>query len=403
MDTIIEQEKCTGCGACNSSCPKEAIRMHTDKEGFDFPFIDSSKCIDCGICRQVCPPLHYGSRENKRQDENSVQRGYAARNKNIEERQVSSSGSIFVVLAHCILLDGGVVVGVAYDTEFNAVYRMITDERDIYQLQGSKYLQCKADKSCFCQIRNVLKAGRKVLFSGLACQVEGLRAFLRKDYENLFCVDLICMGIPSPVVWQEYLHSYFPNERILEVNFKEKSVGWDHFNLSIKTDKRQFKQWGMENPYFKSMFNTYNMRRSCFCCPFKNINRAADITLADCWGASRLVPSINDNKGLSSVVVHSKKGLSLWQQAASYMDSIELALDDIVRGNTNMIENRSCDWNKRKIFYRLLHSSHPQKAFRFAEKQGIERTGILMPYVRKIIKKFLKLLKDEFKKMVESA
>lgn len=394
MNIIIEKEKCTGCGACLASCPKEAISMKRDSEGFDFPHIDQSLCINCGLCQKVCPPLHYEERNNKRLVENCVQRGFAARNKNYKQRLISSSGSIFAVLAEHVLSSGGAVVGVAYDAEFNAVYKIIESVSELPLVQGSKYLQCKPSREIFKKIRDILKTGRLVLFSGLACQVEGLHTFLRKDYDNLFCIDLICMGIPSAEVWQIYLNSYFKGEKILNVNFKEKSVGWNHFNLAITTDKQDFKQWGMINPYFKSMFNTYNMRRSCFVCPFKRKEREADITLADCWGASRLVPKIDDNKGLSSVIIHSEKGLSLWSEVASMVDSIELPLAEIIKGNTNMIENRACDYEKRSIFYKLLLSNHPRKAFQFAEQQGVaKKTNIL----RRILNRMKTIFKKIFR------
>lgn len=368
--------------------------MQRDSEGFDFPHIDQTLCIDCGLCQKVCPPLHYEDRTDKRLNKNSVQRGFAARNKNYEQRLVSSSGSIFTVLAQYVISTGGVAVGVAYDAEFNTEYKIIDSIADLPLIQGSKYLQCKPSREIFKKIREILKTGRIVLFSGLACQVEGLHTFLRKDYDNLVCIDLICMGIPSAEVWQIYLNTYFKGEKILNVNFKEKSVGWNHFNLAITTDKQDFKQWGMINPYFKSMFNTYNMRRSCFVCPFKRIEREADITLADCWGASRLVPQIDDNKGLSSVIVHSDKGLSLWSKVASMVDCVELPLEEIISGNTNMIENRTCDYKNRRVFYKLLLSKHPQKAFQFAERQGVAKKPNIL---RRIINKLKSILKKLFR------
>lgn len=394
MVEIIDKELCTGCGACLSTCPKSAISMQTDEEGFDYPVISQDVCIDCGLCQKVCPPLHYNERQNKREEENCVQRGFASRNRNYEERLVSSSGSIFAVLAHQIIDEGGIVVGVAFDDKFDAVYKIIDNANDLHYIQGSKYLQCKTDAMVFDDIRKQLKAGRKVLFSGLACQVEGLRSYLRRDYKNLFCVDLICMGIPSARVWQDYLSTYFKGEIIQAVNFKEKSAGWNHFNLAITTDKRIFKQWGMINPFFKSMFNTYNMRQSCFVCPFKNRMRAADITLADCWGANKLANEIDDNKGLSSVIIHSRKGLQLWEKVERFVDQKELPLEEIVKGNSNLIEHRICDINNRKVFYKLLNSGKSKKAFHFAEMHGKNVTPTLIEIVKgkiiRIIKKIVR-------------
>lgn len=392
MQEIIEKQQCTGCGACMATCPKNSITMQMDEEGFDYPVINQKTCIDCGLCQKVCPPLHFEERQENRKRENIIQRGYAARNKNYEERLVSSSGSIFAVLAHQILDQGGYVVGVAYDEHFNAVYKVIADKHELPAIQGSKYLQCKADRDTFIQIRDLLRKGKKVLFSGLACQVEGLRTFLRRDYENLYCVDLICMGIPSPYVWQMYLKTYFPKEVVKAVNFKEKSTGWNSFKLAITTNKQDFKQFGYLNPYFKSMFNTYNMRRSCFICPFKKMERAADITLADCWGASRLVPEIDDNKGLSTVIVHSEKGFQLWNSLSPRIDERELPLSDLVSGNTNMVENKVCDMKGRMRFYSLLNKGKYNKAFHFAENNGKSQYLILHERVKSKLRRVLKFV-----------
>lgn len=392
MVKIIEKEQCSGCGACLSSCPKSAISMQTDEEGFDYPVISQDACINCGLCQKVCPPLHYDERLEKRKEENCVQRGFASRNINYEERLISSSGSIFAVLAHHIIDEDGIVVGVAFDEKFNAVYRIIDNANELHYIQGSKYLQCKADAKIFDEIRKQLKNGRKVLFSGLACQVEGLRSYLRRDYANLFCVDLICMGIPSSRVWQEYISAYFKGEIIQAVNFKEKSTGWNHFNLAITTNKRVFKQWGMINPYFKSMFNTYNMRQSCFVCPFKDCMRASDITLADCWGANKLANEIDDNKGLSSVIIHSQRGLQLWESVAENVDQKELPLDEIIKGNTNMIEHRTCDIDNRKVFYKLLNSGKSKKAFHFAEMRGANVPSTLAERFKNKILEIFKII-----------
>lgn len=385
MKVIIDKGHCTGCGACMSSCPKSAISMQADEEGFDQPTIDETICIDCGLCEKVCPPLHYDERKKIRDAENIVQKGYAARNKDYRERLISSSGGIFPVLAHQVIEDRGIAVGVAFDKDFNAVYKIIDDINNLSLIQGSKYMQCRANADVFIEIRRQLNNGRKVLFSGLACQVEGLRSFLRKDYDNLICVDLICMGLPSAHIWQQYLNTFFAGEKIQTVNFKEKSIGWNHFNLSITTDKREFKQWGMVNPYFKSMFNTYNMRQSCFVCPFKNRTRAADITLADCWGANKQAQEIDDNKGLSSVVIHSEKGLQLWEAVSGRVDQKELTLEEIVSGNINMVENRTCDQVNRAKFYRLLNIGKIDKAFHFAEMHGADApVSIPIKILRKI-------------------
>lgn len=385
MIEIIEKERCTGCGACMNVCSHSAITFQTDEEGFDYPVINQELCIDCKLCQKTCPPLHYKAKEN------SVQKGYAARNRNYEERIVSSSGSVFAALANYVLDNEGSVVGVAFDDDFNAVYKIIDKKADLHYLQGSKYIQCRPDTTTFKEVKTRLQNGQKVLFSGLACMVESLHCYLRKDYDNLFCIDLICMGVPSAEVWQTYLKINFPNEKIKAVNFKEKSIGWNSFCLAIETDKQSFKDCGMTNSYFRSMFNTCNMRKSCFVCPFKKAMRTADITLADCWGANREVPELDDNKGLSSVIVHSERGLKLWNEAESRVESVELPIDTIIAGNTNLIENRTCYFDYRKKFYTLYHEN-PRKAFEFAGKFDVRTHSNIASRILGCVKSVVKRL-----------
>ena len=327
--------------------------MQFDEEGFEYPVINQSACVNCGLCQKACPVLQHEDSRQRRIAYNETKMGFAARNKNLAQRLISSSGSIFPPIAEWIIDHDGLVVGVAYDECFNVKHFFAENCKDLVMIQGSKYLQCKADSTTFRRIREELKKGRLVLYSGMACQVEGLKTFLRKEYENLYTIDLICMGIPSPIIWQKYLNAFFKDEKIEHVNFKEKSVGWNSFCFYVKTNKREFKESGMRNLYLQSMFRSWNMRPSCFHCPFKKIDRLSDFTIADCWGACRLVPEIDDNKGLSSVIIHSKKGLELWKKLADKIEYKEISISDIAEGNSNLTTNKPQSGN-RKLFHELL-------------------------------------------------
>lgn len=354
MLEVIEKNKCCGCSACFSACGHQAITMQLDSEGFEYPIINQEACVDCGLCQSVCPVLQYENRMDIRVKNSDVQIGFSARNKNYSQRLVSSSGSIFPPIAEWILDNNGLVVGAAYDNDFNVVHKFVESKAKLCALQGSKYLQCKADNETFKYIRKELKNGRKVLYSGMACQVEGLKSFLRKDYDNLYTIDLICMGIPSYVVWQKYLAAFFGDEKIKSINFKEKSIGWDTFTFRVDTDKRIFKERGMHNLYLRSMFLSWNMRPSCFQCPFKKAKRISDFTLADAWGVYHSTPDINDNKGLSSVIVHSNKGLELWNILKDKIDSVQVSIDNIAAGNSNLITNKP-QTGDRKLFFETLN------------------------------------------------
>lgn len=362
--------------------------MQLDEEGFEYPVIMQDVCMDCGLCQKVCPVLQYDNMDDIRKSNNEVLEGYAARNTNMEQRLESSSGSIFPPIAEWIIEQGGLVVGIGYDEDYNAVHKFVENKNDIIQLQGSKYLQCKADNTTFSRIKKELMAGRIVLYSGMACQVEGLKSFLGKDCDNLYTIDLICMGIPSYIVWQKYLSAFFKGEKIKYVNFKEKSIGWDTFVFRVDTDKRVFKERGMYNKYLRSMFLSWNMRPSCFNCPFKKIERISDFTLADAWGVSNIVPEIHDNKGLSSVIIHSTKGLKLWQQLSNRFESVEVGIDIIAKGNSNLYSNKP-QTGDRKLFYKTL-AINPQEAF---EKLCSIKKETLVHQLKRNIMKIIQKLK----------
>lgn len=361
MEQVIEKNRCCGCGACYSICPKQAISIHLDDEGFEYPEINQDLCVNCHLCQNVCPVLQYEKNTEKRNLNCDVQCGFVARNRNYAQRLVSSSGSIFPPIAEWILDNDGIVVGAAFDENFSVVHKVITDKSDLPSLQGSKYLQMRIDRETFILIRRELQNGRKVLYSGMACQVEGLKSFLGKEYDNLYTIDLICMGIPSYRVWHEYLNAFFPNENIKSINFKDKRIGWDSFTFRIETNKRQYLEKGMHNLYLQSMFRSWNMRLSCFQCPFKKAVRISDFTLADAWGVSKQCPQINDNKGLSSIVIHSSKALNLWNEIESKFDRINVSIDDIAKGNSNLISNKP-QMGDRALFYRML-KENPKIAF----------------------------------------
>ena len=359
MIEIIEKKYCTGCEACLNVCPHAAIMMVRDHEGFDYPSIYSDKCVDCGLCVKVCPVLHYEDIADKRKIYNDVQKAIAAKTNCEEWRRVSSSGGVFPAIANYILEHGGVVAGAAFDEHFDVHHVIINDKKDLIKVQASKYAQSRI-RYIYKEIKKYLTDGRLVLFTGMACQIEGLKSYLRKEYFNLYTADLICMGIPSPGVWRGYLDTTFQGESIRHVNFKDKTYGWRVFALRIETDRRSFLQKRFDNAFFQCMLKTYSLRPSCFNCPSKKEERLSDFTLADCWGTVEEVPQLDDDKGLSSVIVHSSKGWRLWKELASWLDTEEVTLASIVAHNENLVRNRQ-GAAYRDEFYKLFSRS-PQKA-----------------------------------------
>ncbi|MCH5342818.1 MAG: Coenzyme F420 hydrogenase/dehydrogenase, beta subunit C-terminal domain [Acetatifactor sp.] len=355
MIKIEEKIKCSGCSACYNVCPVNAITMEDDEEGFWYPKIDPSKCVRCDKCEKVCPYI------NKITAESDLQMCFAAYNKSEEERFISSSGGMFIALAKEILQEGGVVFGAAYDERYMVCHMAAENEKQLIELIGSKYLQSRIG-TIYQEVHAQVKLGRKVLFVGCSCQISGLISFLGQNYDNLVCVDFICLGVPSPKVWSDYLDTFFIRDKINFVNFKDKSLGWHTFSLRINSDDEEFVRNGRETHFFSGFFKALYSRPSCSACIFKQGKRLSDITISDCWGYRKIAPEMDDNKGLSSVVIHTEKGRQLFFRVKEQVVYKEANLEDILKYNRNyntsaaMGEQRAEFWadynrlSKKEVF-----------------------------------------------------
>lgn len=245
---------------------------------------------------------------------------YAAYSLDNSKRIQSSSGGVFSVIAESILNSHkGVVYGVAMSDDcYSAEYVRITNETELFKIRGSKYLQANIGDT-FSKVKVDLESGMTVLFSGTGCVVNGLKLFLRKEYINLFCVDVVCHGVPSPALWKKYvLYQEKTNGKLIKVNFRCKDKGWEEFGL--KENSLFISR--SKDPYFKMFLRNYCLRPSCYNCIAKNDKRS-DISLADFWGISKVLPEMNDNKGISLVLVRTDKGQKLFSECSGiikYMD-----------------------------------------------------------------------------------
>ncbi len=315
MIKITDKHKCCGCTACVNVCPKNCISMSADKEGFLYPVVDFVKCIDCGLCEQVCPVLHPVNNET----EPLV---YAAINNNEAVRMQSSSGGIFTLIAEHVLERGGVVFGACFDSDWNVIHDYTETKDGLVRFRGSKYVQSHVG-ICFTQVKTFLDSGREVLFSGTPCQVAGLKNYLRKPYSNLFTVDLVCHGVPSPEVWRRYLQEAVCrvygikkknlinlDEYISDISFRAKDKGWKKYNIKIifrngKVEMMPF----FENSYMNVFLSDLSLRPSCYACPTKLHHVQSDITLADFWGVNEIKPDIDDDKGCGLILINCEEKL----------------------------------------------------------------------------------------------
>lgn len=332
---VVSEDQCCGCGTCSIICPRSAITMCENDYGFLFPVIDHSKCIECGACTSVC---QYHIEVEK----HPVSNVFAAA---IRDNRImaSSSGGVFAEIAHCFISSGGVVVGAAMIA--NSPQHVLIDcLDDIPKLQGSKYAQSDLN-NVFSSIKEVLNSGIKVLFSGTPCQVAGLKSYLRRDYANLYTVDVICHGVPSSKMFHDYLKfcSRKYGGTVLEFRFRDKRLGWGtNMRAIIQTNRNLVKERAIApemSSYFSMFLRSDITRDSCIGCRYASKERVADISLGDYWGIHIAHPEavcsgyLDDNKGISCVFINTSKGQSLFDQVAVQLNVVKSDYSLAVRFN----------------------------------------------------------------------
>ena len=330
MIKIEDPKKCCGCTACASICPRNAISMEPDTLGFLYPQVDDTKCVNCGLCEKVCQFTDHYDRTNLF----SEPKAYAARHKDINEVALSRSGAVFAAVSDWILSQNGAVYGAGYVDHFRVAHKRATTKSQRDGLRGSKYVQSDLT-GIFHQIKNDLKSENVVLFSGTPCQIAGLKGFLRKDYDNLYLMDIVCHGVPGPFIWRDYL-SYVEkkNNGIVEsFNFRDKSeLGWSWHKESFFLKNKKQKVYSFD--YAKIIAANIILRKSCSQCPFTNVQRPADITIGDFWGWDRVDSEINkDDKGVSLVFVNSEKGSKIFDAIKDVLTYIPAKVSDCLQPN----------------------------------------------------------------------
>lgn len=350
--TLVLENKwdCCGCGACATVCPVNCISMTRDSEGFDYPFIDSEKCIHCKKCETICPAI------NKTSPPKIVgEKCMVAYSKNPVIRKSSSSGGIFYHLAKKVIADGGVVFGVeAENGKIKHTCAQTIDE--LKKFQGSKYVQSETG-DCYLKAKNFLDEGKLVYFSGAPCQIKGLYAFLdKKIYPNLLTQDLICHGVPSPRVFEEYL-AFKSSSDEPSVSFRDKKYGWHYFSMKISDGKCTYRRSLEDDWYLKLFLDNTILRPSCYSCKAKEEGSSADITLADCWASHKVCPEIKDtDEGLSLVLLNSKLGQNFWDEFATEDQLFSRLVDSEKALASQIAISQSVSANvKRAMFFDALN------------------------------------------------
>lgn len=379
---------CTACSACVNICSKKCIAMTTDANGFLYPVIDAGSCVECHKCEKVCPIVN----DVKVSLSSSAM---ALKSKINTERENSSSGGAFPLLADHILKEGGAVYGAAYTSEFSVHHICIEDKKELSLLQGAKYVQSEVGMS-FSNIREQLNIGQKVLFSGTPCQCMGLQCYLGKNYDNLILVDTICHGVPSPKVWQTYIDYRSTNEnagkRPVRINMRSKSSGWSRYSYSTEFDYGNgniSRILNGQDVFMQAFIGNICLRDSCSECKAKGVNRCTDLTLGDYWGIWNQHPAFDDNKGTSVIFIHSEKGQSLINQIQDKIEYFDVKLSDAYQENRSFIYS-SYPHEKREEFLANVNKDNfallVQKYFPKRENKRNSLAKKMLMNIKKLLK-----------------
>ena len=359
MIKITNKYNCCGCNACGDICPTQAISFKTDEEGFWYPEVDQYICVDCHLCEKVCPFLN----DNEVHNPISV---YAAINSDAKVRRESSSGGIFWARVNKTINESGLVFGASFDEEWQVCHSLAVTIEDAKKFQGSKYVQSRVS-GCYKQVKEALKKGRKVLFSGTACQVSALKRYLGKDYDNLLTIDVVCHGVPSPGIWNSYLNQISRNKTITDVGFRDKQNGWKNYEFSVRFfDGSELRESHHENLFMQGYLHNLYLRPSCHACKVKDGRCGSDITLGDFWGVERIFPQLNDDLGASVILANTVRGNETINSLAISLNKIEY--EQVVKENPCVISS-SPESKWRSVFMQLYKRNRSLKSISVVLKQ----------------------------------
>lgn len=386
MITVFDKkESCCGCTSCKNICPKQAIIMNQDEEGFAYPTIDQTLCIDCRLCRKVCA-FQNGYNTSENLDKPEV---YALKHKSDGVRKESTSGGAFTAISDYILLKKGAIYGAAYDENFRVFHRRAESEEQRNRFRGSKYVQSDLN-DVFAQVKEDLGNNINVLFTGTSCQVAGLNSYLeqaRVITEKLITIDLICHGVPSPKIFAEFISFLEKKNRskVKQYNFRSKANGWGHTEEAVFESGKRDCTSILSQTNKELFYLDLSLRPACHECKYSNFSKPADITIADFWGIENYFPEFKDSLGISAVIVNTNKGKSIFSELGDTVYIMQSNIYDCAARQKNLY-NPSPRNPRRNEFW----NDYFQHGFEFIIKKyaGYSLKGRTKKLTIKILKNY---------------
>lgn len=330
-----EKQNCNGCGACLNVCPRNAIFMAQDEEGFRYPQVSEEACIHCNLCITVCPLEH-----PQKLLQRDSPRAFVLVHREAAVLQASTSGGAFTALAQVFCKDEFQVWGAIASGTETVEHTAADSLEQLEQFRKSKYLQSDIKQS-FQQVKKALTAGKRVLFSGTPCQIAGLKSFLNKDYEKLLTVEIICHGVPSPLFFHRYLtdmeRKFKASVQKVEFRNKEKR-GWKNSEIVLEfANGKQYRNLAnYDDPFIHGFHAALCQRPACYSCPFAALPRCADFTIGDCWGIEQFSPHHEDPRGVSILLCNSQKAEKFITPLYQFAELQEIPLTEAINSERQL-------------------------------------------------------------------
>lgn len=331
---VVKSEKCSGCLACVDVCGVKAISIHTNSLGYYEPIVDASRCTECGRCLDNCSSV------STKLIKHDIEKAFVFQNSNVKVRNNSSSGGAFSAIAKYVIDRNGIVIGAAYDERWKVKHIIINSYDELYKLNGSKYVQSdvmdiyKYVKACLME-----KPDKYICFSGTPCEINGLRNILGREYSGLILVEVVCHGVGSPRLWQEYITNVEKEKKsaITSISFRSKLFGYAASSMLIECNGKKYTR-GKSIEAFKALyFKGYNIKPYCYQCNHKGYERGADITLFDCWHMNIYDKRKNDNKGTTAILVNTNLGNVIISDLMKDNYVIEVDRSKIINSDGDML------------------------------------------------------------------
>lgn len=386
----VSHQHCCGCSACFSVCPQQCIEMKQDEFGFLYPSISSDSCVECSLCERACPVL---SEVEPKKEEKTV---FAAKIKNKSKLASSSSGGVFTFLAEKVLAQNGVVCAARFELPTHLIHDFCTRIKDLDAYKGSKYLQSDM-RNCYLETKRLLSEGRKVLFVGTSCQIMGLKLFLRKPYSNLIAMEIVCHGVPSPFVWRKYLselcnRKHVEISQINSIEFRNKDKSWREYSLKIEANGKVIHRKSLrKDPFLKAFLRDLMLKASCEDCPAKNFKSNSDIIAGDFWGVDNFHQSIDDDRGVSCLILQNADLLPLFED--SEIELIPTKLEYILRGNPSVKLSSKSNPDREKYLQAILKNDFIQTTKPFVKNTFRQNYNYNLNRCKKLVKKLIGVLK----------